>query len=73
MDNLGFGPDLSCTKTDMGPTRVEVNLDSIAYNIQQIGRNVTPELKIMAVVKADGYGHGAIQVARVAARWELNG
>ncbi|MCK4926295.1 alanine racemase, partial [Candidatus Aerophobetes bacterium] len=68
MDNLGFGSDLSCTKTDIGPTRVEINLDNIAYNIQQIGRNATPELKIMAVVKADGYGHGAVQVARVAAR-----
>lgn len=68
MDNLGFGPDLSCTKTDIGPTRVEINLDNIAYNIQQIGRNATPELKVMAVVKADGYGHGAVQVARVAAR-----
>lgn len=68
MDNLGFGPDLSCTNTDIGPTRIEINLDNIAYNIQQIGRNATPELKVMAVVKADGYGHGAVQVARVAAR-----
>jgi len=48
------------------PTRVEVNLDAIAHNIQLIRKKVTSRVKIMAVVKADGYGHGAIEVAKTA-------
>lgn len=48
------------------PTRAEVDLNAIAHNIQAIRKKVTNGVKIMAVVKADGYGHGAIEVARVA-------
>lgn len=42
----------------------EVDLDAIAHNIKQI-RNITnPHAKIMAVVKADAYGHGFLEVAK---------
>ncbi|HLS66937.1 MAG TPA: alanine racemase [Pseudogracilibacillus sp.] len=47
-------------------TWVEVDLEAIQYNITQL-RNLLPEgHKAMAVVKADGYGHGSVQVARAA-------
>jgi len=48
------------------PTRVEIDLNAIAHNIQAIRRKVAGRVKIMAVVKADGYGHGATEVAKVA-------
>ena len=48
------------------PTRVEINLEAIAHNIQAIRQKVGQTVKIMAVVKGDGYGHGAVEVANVA-------
>jgi len=47
----------------MRPTRVEINLDNIAYNISEIQRRIGDKVKIMAVVKANAYGHGAVEVA----------
>jgi len=44
----------------------EVNLENIRFNIKQAKKNVSQETIIMAVVKADAYGHGAIKVARAA-------
>lgn len=47
------------------PVWAEVDLNAIKHNIKEIRRITSPEAKIMAVVKADGYGHGAYQVAQV--------
>ena len=46
-------------------TRVyaRINLDHVIFNIQSIKRHLTPGTGILAVVKADGYGHGAVPVA----------
>lgn len=42
----------------------EINLDNIAFNIRQIRNIVNPKSKLLAIVKADGYGHGAVEVAK---------
>ena len=42
----------------------EVNLDNIAYNIQQIKKITNEDTKIMAMVKADAYGHGFLEVSK---------
>jgi alanine racemase len=47
-------------------TWAEIDLDAIADNVRAIKEYVGPQVQIIAVVKADGYGHGAEQVARVA-------
>lgn len=47
-----------------GPTRVIVDLDAVRHNLQAVRRLVGPDCRIAAVVKADGYGHGSIPVAR---------
>ncbi|GGH87631.1 alanine racemase [Pullulanibacillus pueri] len=47
-------------------TWVEVNLDAIHSNIVNLKQYIPNETHIMAVVKADGYGHGATAVAREA-------
>ena len=44
-----------------------VDLDAIAGNVAAIRERVTPAM-VMAVVKAGGYGHGAVQSARAALR-----
>jgi alanine racemase len=48
------------------PTWVEVDLEAVAYNVRQIKEIIGPEVEILAVLKADAYGHGAITVARTA-------
>ncbi len=49
----------------MRPTFAEIDLTAIAQNIQEIKHRVHPA-QVMAVVKADAYGHGAIPIAKVA-------
>ena len=44
----------------------EVNTDAIAHNIHQLRDRLGPDVTLMAVVKADGYGHGAVPCARIA-------
>ncbi|HHU61039.1 MAG TPA: alanine racemase [Natronincola sp.] len=41
----------------------EVSLDNIAYNVQQIREFIGPDCELMAVIKANGYGHGALETA----------
>jgi alanine racemase len=48
------------------PAWVEINLDHIAHNISQFKALAGSNTEIMAVVKADGYGHGAAAVASAA-------
>lgn len=44
-------------------TCVEVDLGRIAYNMKQIREMAGPEVAIMPVIKANGYGHGAAAIA----------
>lgn len=44
----------------------KIDLDALEGNIEAMKSNLLPETKIMAVIKTDGYGHGAIPIA-----WEL--
>ena len=43
---------------------VEVDLDVIRDNFTEIKKRVGESTKVLAVIKADSYGHGAIEVAR---------
>ena len=47
----------------MRDTVVEVDLDRIAFNVRQIKAMAGPGTQVAAVVKADGYGHGALGIA----------
>ncbi|HEU5322349.1 MAG TPA: alanine racemase, partial [Methylomirabilota bacterium] len=46
------------------PTRAHIDLGALARNVRALGRR--SGRRVMAVVKADGYGHGAVPVARAA-------
>jgi len=48
------------------PIRAEIDLGAIAHNIREVRRITGPKTRVMAVVKANAYGHGALHVARVA-------
>ena len=44
-------------------TRVlaRVDLDAVEYNIEMMKKNIEEDTQIMAVIKMDGYGHGAVR------------
>ena len=46
------------------PTWAEVDLDALAANFQVVRDRVGPDVLIMAVVKANAYGHGSVACAR---------
>ena len=45
---------------------VEIDLNALAHNVREIKSILSPKTALMAVVKADGYGHGAVIVAQTA-------
>jgi len=46
------------------PTRAEISLDALSRNIAAFRRALAPGTKLMASVKANAYGHGAVEIAR---------
>jgi alanine racemase len=47
-------------------TRAEIDLHAFRHNFQNLRSHISPQTRVMAVVKADAYGHGALPCARVA-------
>jgi alanine racemase len=45
---------------------VEIDLGALSHNVQQLVKFLSPRTQLMAVVKADAYGHGAVTVAKTA-------
>ncbi len=43
----------------------EIDLDALHFNIEEIKKSINRTTQIIAVLKTDGYGHGAAQIARV--------
>jgi alanine racemase len=46
------------------PTWAEIDLNNLAANFNRIKKRVSPAARVMAVVKANAYGHGAVECAR---------
>ena len=46
------------------PTWAEIDLNNLAANFNKIRSRVSPAARVMAVVKANAYGHGAVECAR---------
>ena len=40
-----------------------ISLDAVKYNFEQMKKNIKEGTKIIAVIKADAYGHGAVPIA----------
>ena len=47
------------------PVWAEIDIDSLAHNMGEVRRVTEPSSEIMAVVKANAYGHGAVQCSRI--------
>ena len=45
-------------------TWAEIDLDALAHNYGRLRQHIGPKVRFLGVVKADAYGHGAVQVAR---------
>lgn len=43
----------------------QIDTKAITHNYRQIRKSISKYTKVMAIVKADGYGHGAIEVAKI--------
>lgn len=55
------------------PAVVKVNLSAIKQNIENEEKHLQPGQKLFAVVKANAYGHGAVKVAKTAAKAGVGG
>ena len=59
IDNVKEGFDMD---TKSLRTYAKVDLSAITHNICEVKKRVDSYVKVMAVIKADGYGHGAVEV-----------
>ncbi len=53
------------TEKDLRPVWAEINLDKIKHNVKEIKNIVKKDTIICAVVKADAYGHGVVEISEV--------
>ena len=59
---------------EVRPTRAHIDAGALEDNLRTVDRHVGDDTRVLAVVKADGYGHGAIESARAfvhAGAWGL--
>lgn len=49
---------------DIGPRWIEIDLDAVMHNVKAVKALLQPGTRLMAVVKADGYGCGGVEVSR---------
>lgn len=54
---------IEASRLDGVVTWVEIDLDAIAFNARAIKQHIGPTVELIAVVKADTYGRGAVPVA----------
>lgn len=52
-------------KDALRPAWAEINLKNLKHNITEIRNKVEKKVELIGVVKADGYGHGAVEISRV--------
>jgi alanine racemase len=50
----------------MRPTVAQINLSAFEFNFNQVKKLVGDKTKVMAVVKANAYGHGAVEISKLA-------
>ncbi|WP_161878316.1 alanine racemase [Alkalibacterium sp. MB6] len=45
-------------------TRAEIDLNKLSYNVNKLKEKLSSHTKFMAVIKADAYGHGAVEIGK---------
>lgn len=58
----------------MLPKRIyaEINLDAICRNVNETKKKVGKNVDVLAIIKADAYGHGALRIARALSEIDIN-
>ena len=46
-------------------TQAAIDLDAVEYNFKQVRKKLPAHVKILSVIKADAYGHGAVKIAEL--------
>jgi alanine racemase len=64
---LEVAPGVEDLEAALRPAWVDVDLEALEHNLAAIRSRLGPGTRTMAVVKADGYGHGAVGVSRALA------
>jgi len=59
------------TNSTYRPTWAEIDLEAIKYNCRQIRHALTKNTEIMAVVKANAYGHGICEISRILEKMKI--
>ncbi len=54
------------SEIDFSPVWAEIDLNAIEHNVRELRNILSPSSHLMAVVKANGYGHGSVEVAGIA-------
>lgn len=50
-------------ETEISRVYAEIDLDAVRYNMESMYGNIHPDTQIVAVIKTDAYGHGALPIA----------
>src|ERR1044072_9069584 len=58
--------DFNSTNFPLRPAWTEIDLGRLRRNLQLIRRDLPAKVKLMAITKDEAYGHGALDVARIA-------
>ncbi|BAY27477.1 alanine racemase [Calothrix sp. NIES-2100] len=66
ISGVAFGQDCDTYAWFSQRAWVEIDLAALSHNVQQLVGLLSPRTQLMAVVKADAYGHGAVTVAKTA-------
>ena len=66
INDLIVSSNMSLKKEQKYRSWVEVDLDNFIGNLKEIKRLIGPQVDFMQVVKADAYGHGAIEISNIA-------
>lgn len=56
-------PTTAPTASALSPTLATIHLSALAHNLRELRRILAPHVDILAVIKADGYGHGCCAMA----------
>ena len=59
-----FSDSAHHTPANLRPTWAQIDLDALASNFNLVRKHIDRTVKVMAVVKANAYGHGAVECAR---------
>src|SRR5690606_16639382 len=62
---FGFERIVTLLEQKVHETVLEINLDAVAHNLKAVQQQLKPGVKLMAMVKAFGYGSGAAEIASV--------